>query len=236
MTTPDVARLARAVEMLKCRSIGESWDKDNADDLAVVLAALRQLAAEKPLAHRLFDGREVEHEIDEALVVIFGAKLVDGESDPDTWPCTNLCYDGYDSSFELWGCKDDFVPTPEQIAAAFALGFARCWFVYGDGTTERYADRERPLTERHVSSYQRENSTKLLLAKAAHKLAAAEARAAQAEAKALDVWNRWRESLTEGAFSHSDGVKFTRMLAEGFAGLPEDRQGFAGLPEKHQPS
>ena len=130
----------------------------------------------QPIGARWLDALRLESEVDEALVLIFGARVHPdyGESDPATWPCTHLTYDDYDSSFELWGCKDDFEPTRAQVDAALALGFGQCWFVYAD-STERFADAKL-LTERRTmpTSNTRVSDTKWRVAKLARRTEAAE--------------------------------------------------------------
>jgi hypothetical protein len=94
-------------------------------------------AVSRPLATRFFEqiyaSSNLESQLDDALLAAFGA-------DPnvtETWPCGDLAYDPYDDSFELWGTKVGWEPTPEHVQAALALGFAQGWVCYTDGT-ERY--------------------------------------------------------------------------------------------------
>lgn len=85
---------------------------------------------EKSLAQEYFDYCQAESQLDDALMTAFGA-------DPNntaTWPAGDFGYDWYDYSFELWGTRDDFEPTDEQLDAVWALGFARGWICYRDGT------------------------------------------------------------------------------------------------------
>lgn len=106
----------------------------------------------QPLAQRFFDLRRgLEGRLDDALLACFG--VADSEK-TETWPCGHMVYDDYDDSFELWHCKDDFVPTAEQMDAAAKLGFVRGWFCYADGT-ERYC-----LGERKKVSHPRDDSEK----------------------------------------------------------------------------
>jgi len=92
-----------------------------------------------PIGQRFFAMRHLESELDEALMEAFGATPKPGQewlgTDPETWPCTDIIYDDYDTSFELWNVRDDaWCPTLEQLKTAFALGFSRCWICYRDGT------------------------------------------------------------------------------------------------------
>lgn len=84
----------------------------------------------KPLARRFFDVCDMECELDNALLRALGA---DPEA-PGNWPCGDIGYDSYDGSFELWGTRDEFMPTDAQLDAIWALGFARGWICYRDGT------------------------------------------------------------------------------------------------------
>ena len=113
------------------------------------------MSEDAKLAWKYFEMCSTEHYLDEALMVVFGATADDGETDPDTWPCTNIVYDPYDSSFELWGVDDAWVPTDEQLKAAFALGFAQAWFVCKDGHTQRFATAAGKLTEPYQSQIHR---------------------------------------------------------------------------------
>lgn len=91
------------------------------------------------LAHQYYDAdgaaAVLEDQLDSALVSAMGSD----PSEPDSWPFGNLVYDAYDSSFELHGTRDDWTPTPEQLAAAWALGFARGWVCYVGGMERYYA-------------------------------------------------------------------------------------------------
>lgn len=90
----------------------------------------------KPLAEQYFDRQAIECHLDDALMAACGA-------DPDkvdTWPAGDFGYDPYDSSFELWGTKNGWLPTIEQLNAVMDLGFTRGWICYQDGT-ERYCVR-----------------------------------------------------------------------------------------------
>lgn len=98
-------------------------------------------------------GATVTHE----GVTMAGTPYLD--TDVDTWPCGDILYDDYDTSFELWECKDDWAPTEEQYRAALALGFSRGWFCYPDGT-ERYG-----LGPRLDRGIVRDSKEKYLLAK-----------------------------------------------------------------------
>ena len=94
------------------------------------------------LANRLYNtSRElsnVEEETCQALLKAFGHD--NWEEFP--WPFADFTYDNYDSSFELRGVPDsDWVPTQEQLNAAFDLGFYQCWICYADGE-ERHASRK----------------------------------------------------------------------------------------------
>lgn len=113
------------------------------------------------LARVFFDSCSAEYYLDEALMRIFGA-TGEGETDVDTWPCTHIVYDPYDASFELWGIADDWLPTPDQLEQAFALGFSRCWFVCRDGHTQRYAEIGKPLSASYVSQIDRASESKYL--------------------------------------------------------------------------
>ncbi len=101
----------------------------------------------KTIAERFFDldikVGVLETELEDALITAMG---VDMSADPKEWnfPFKNWCFDWYDSSFELRDTKVGWEPTPEQLKAAFDLGFARCWICYTDGT-ERYAAIDVPL-------------------------------------------------------------------------------------------
>lgn len=140
-----LALSAKLIEVEQQRDVlRESREADLAmiqelDAAQAALSVKLEEAEKRPVAHRYFDHRGIENELDEALMLAFGAtETHPGDTDPDTWPCGHMVYDDYDGSFELWGVKDDaWVPTSEQLAAAFALGFARCWICYEDGT-ERY--------------------------------------------------------------------------------------------------
>lgn len=89
------------------------------------------LDAEPSLAARHFAlqivGGSVECDLDEALLTALGINY----EEPSTWPCTGMTYDYYDGSFELKHTREDWEPTPEGLARAWALGFARGWVCYG---------------------------------------------------------------------------------------------------------
>jgi hypothetical protein len=53
------------------------------------------------------------------------------------WPITDITYDSYDSSFEFKDVRPDWTISDEQWGRCNALGFARCWVCYTDGS-ERY--------------------------------------------------------------------------------------------------
>jgi len=72
-------------------------------------------------------GGVVEDELDEALLGALGVDY----NDPAAWPCEDITYDYYDSSFELKQTREDWEPSPEGLAKAWALGFSRCWICYG---------------------------------------------------------------------------------------------------------
>lgn len=90
------------------------------------------MSAEKSLAEKLFDAMHVkslaEEEVTHALLIACGIG-----DDPDDWPLEDITFDWYDASFEFKKVKGDWLPTDEQFAACFALGFSRCWICYSDG-------------------------------------------------------------------------------------------------------
>lgn len=118
-----------------------------------------------PVAQRYFEHCGIEQELDEALMEAFGATVVSpGDTDSETWPCSHMVYDDYDASFELWGVKDlAWMPTREQLEAAFALGFSRCWICYADGS-EIYCS-PTVIGERKPSHSDRTNEGKYLRSK-----------------------------------------------------------------------
>lgn len=97
----------------------------------------------EPIASRYFDAQiaemGLEAELDDALLSAMGID----PNEPTEWPCGNLVYDYYDMSFELRGTRPDWTPTPEQLAATWALGFVHGWVVYTD-STERYYSPKYP--------------------------------------------------------------------------------------------
>lgn len=90
------------------------------------------------VAERLFSAM-MAHSVaeQEAVDALLSAVGVDPE-DPNNWPLSDITFDDYDGSFEFKGIRGDWVPTVEQLAACFALGFSRCWLCYADDT-EVYA-------------------------------------------------------------------------------------------------
>lgn len=76
-----------------------------------------------------------EDALDEALVAAVGFTT----TQPTEWPFGHIVYDWYDSSFEFQGARIDWAPTADQLTAAFALGFARCWICYVDGGQRYFA-------------------------------------------------------------------------------------------------
>ena len=113
-------------------------------------------------ASRYFELCQIEGELDDLLVRAFGA-------DPDlagegNWPFSHMVYDWYDASFEVWHTRNDFEPTAEQLRAVFALGFARGWICYQDGT-EIYVGADGTRGPRHPSVIPRDSEQKYRLAK-----------------------------------------------------------------------
>jgi hypothetical protein len=81
-------------------------------------------------AQKMFDAeaafKTLEGEMEDALMEACGIP----PNEPDKWPHTDITHDYYDNSFEFQGVKGDWCPTPEQLAACWALGFSRCWINY----------------------------------------------------------------------------------------------------------
>lgn len=142
--TAKVQATAHEPDPARAQALLQSWI---AEDTAV------------PVAARYFNNCHAEVDLDDAVLRAFGA-------DPDdlpTWVCSHLVYDDYDSSFELWGCRDGWLPTQAQIDAALALGFARCWLVWG-GTQERYCT-EGKMGDLRPTSHERSSEYKWRVAK-----------------------------------------------------------------------
>jgi hypothetical protein len=138
-----------------------AMDSPSDPDLGAALGRLplERQAPDLPIATRYFETCDLETELDEAVLRAFG-------SDPDdlpTWVCEHLVYDPYDSSFELWDCRDGWLPTQAQVDAAMDLGFARCWLVWG-GTQERYCTRGA-IGELKTNSFKRSDDHKWQLTK-----------------------------------------------------------------------
>lgn len=91
-----------------------------------------------------YTGYTKERLEEEAVNELLTACGVDPEA-PTTWPLSDVTFDPYDYSFEFKRVTPGWTPTPAQLAACFALGFARCWICYTDGT-ESYASDTQPLT------------------------------------------------------------------------------------------
>lgn len=83
--------------------------------------------------------RLFEERMDDRLLEIIGVD----PNDYAAWPIGCAIYDVYDYSFEFKGTNPEFVFTPEHWKVCAALGFARCWICYTDGT-ERYFANDYP--------------------------------------------------------------------------------------------
>lgn len=104
--------------------------------------AARTRQAERPVAERpttaaqMFDARDeasrLENAISDRLLELCGL-----DSEWIDLPVGDVIFDSYDSSFEFKGVRPDWLPNQSQLDACFALGFARAWICYTDGT-ERY--------------------------------------------------------------------------------------------------
>lgn len=57
----------------------------------------------------------------------------------DTLPCSDWTFDYYDHSFELLNVHNGYTLSPDQLIQFWALGFARCWLRYQDGSEMHYA-------------------------------------------------------------------------------------------------
>lgn len=102
------------------------------------------LHGEERLADRLFSATIAQMSLeDEAHEAVMRAVGVDPD-DVDSWPHEDFTHDYYDTSWEFKGVRPGWVPTAEQVAATFALGFSRCWICYTDGTEKHFVS-PRPL-------------------------------------------------------------------------------------------
>lgn len=100
-------------------------------------------------AARMFDGFYAECTIEDKVESLFGTEV------------EGISWDHYDSSLEIFS-KADIVPSPEQHAAILAMGFARYWINFPDGT-DRYCGGERTQAaynryEAHLSRTVRERT------------------------------------------------------------------------------
>lgn len=100
------------------------------------------------MANRMFDAYttylRLEGEAHDAVMVALG---LDPE-DVDSWHHDDFTHDYYDGSYELKDADPAWTPTPDQIRATFALGFACCWICYRDGSEAHYSRRDdRPDSE-----------------------------------------------------------------------------------------
>ena len=66
----------------------------------------------------------------DALLTACGVEL----RKADQLPVGDVTFDPYDSSFEFKSTAVGFMPTDDQLAACWALGFHRCWICYVEGT------------------------------------------------------------------------------------------------------
>lgn len=128
--------------------------------VAPLMQELERLRRPIRPADRYFDSCGAEAALDDALLTCLG---VDSDA-PDEWPCGHIVYDEYDSSFELWSVRLGWEPTPEQLVAAFQLGFSRCWLVYEDGT-ERHCHDGKTLGPPKPSAIERVSEHKRQVAK-----------------------------------------------------------------------
>lgn len=169
--TPYVTRTVNGTQMFKvgCVSCGvelkTAWYRGEDQPTKDILTLWNTRAAApvvQPVAQEYFDACYVEARLDEALCAAFG---IDIEM-PDPWPFRHMVYDPYDGSFEIWQTQNDFVPTDEQLQAVFALGFARGWICYQDGTEVYVYDGGLKRGDRKPSPITRDSEMKWQVHKA----------------------------------------------------------------------
>ena len=123
MSKQDTATLAQAARIVVMPQPG---DGSTLEERVAAVLETEPLPAYRYFALQIIGG-VVEDELDAALFSALGIDYHDTKN----WPCRDITYDYYDTSFELKDTREDWEPSPEGLAKAWALGFSRCWICYG---------------------------------------------------------------------------------------------------------
>ena len=112
---------------------------------APVPAEVREAVDAKTLFAAYGRYQQLNEAMGEAVLRALGVDY----DDIDSWPVSDWWFDDYDDSFELSVQRLDWMPSKEQLAAAFALGFYQCWLNYTDSTevhaTAKVIGNRRPV-------------------------------------------------------------------------------------------